>query len=256
MKVRVPAVPIAMCVVALVLSASASAYPTSGFSIYTIAGDGSPCTTAPACGDGAAATGAQLRTPEAVAVDGAGNVYVADAADDEIRKITPAGVITRIAGTGAGCSTPPACGDGGPATDARLSFPEGVAVDAAGNVYIADFSDSEVRKVTPAGTITTIAGNGSQCAGPPVCGDGGPATSARLRPDGVAVRDGIVYITDFGDNEVRRVAPDGTITTIAGTGSPCSSSTAACGDGGPGDECPTQPAGRDRGRYERQSVCQ
>ncbi len=231
MKIRVPAVPVVTCVATLVLAASAAAYPTSGFSVYTIAGDGSPCMAAPACGDGAAATDAQLQTPEALAVGGGGNIYVADAADDEVRKITPSGVITRIAGTGVGCTTAPACGDGGPATSARLGFPEGVAVDSAGDVYIADFVDNEVRKVAPSGTITTIAGTGSQCAAPPACGDGGPATSARLRPYGVAVRGGTVYITDYGDNEVRRVSPDGTITTVAGTGIVCPS-MGVCGDGG------------------------
>jgi sugar lactone lactonase YvrE len=217
------------------LAAAATAYPTSGFSIYTIAGDGTPCAAPGTCGDGGVGTATQLHFPEAVAVDSSGNVYIDDAGDNKIRKLTPAGAIITIAGNGATCTTAPACGDGGPATSAELNFPEGVAVDRAGNVYIADFGDNEIRKVTPAGRITTIAGNGARCQSAPACGDGGPATAAQLQPVGVAVdASGSVYIGDFGDNEVRKVSGD-TISRIAGDGTFCTSAghaTPSCGDGG------------------------
>jgi sugar lactone lactonase YvrE len=222
---------------------AAGAYPTSGLSIYTIAGDGMRCTTRPACGDGGAGTSARLNTPDAVAVDSVGNVYIADAGDNEVRKLTPAGTITTIAGSGTFCSTAPSCGDGGPATQAQLNFPEGVAVDASGDVYIADFGDNEVRKVTPAGTITTIAGNGTKCQTAPMCGDGGPATKAQLpEPNGVAFDGGgNLYIADFGDNEIRKVSAAGTITRVAGDGTACQSPP-SCGDGGPATSAQlTQP---------------
>ncbi len=226
-------------------ASAASAYPTSGLSIYTVAGDGTPCTTRPNCGDGGLATSARLSTPEAVAVDIAGNLYIDDAGDNEIRKLSATGTITTIAGSGVTCTTAPACGDGGPATAAELNFPEGVAVDHAGDVYIADFGDNEIRKVTPTGMISTIAGNGAQCHTAPSCGDGGPATSAQLEPDGVAVDgSGNVYIGDFGDNEVRKVS-DGTISRVAGDGTNCANAgqgTPSCGDGGPATSAQiTQP---------------
>ena len=129
--------------------------------------------------------------------------------------------ITTFAGTGElGFS-----GDGGPATSAQLSFPYGVAVDNRGNVYIA--GANSVRKVTPAGTITTIAG---EYATPGFSGDVGPATSARLRgPLEIAVDGkGNVYIADTNNNRVRKVSTSGTITTIAGTGK-----AGFSGDGGP-----------------------
>src|SRR5229473_467389 len=127
------------CAVALVGAGSAGAYATSGFTIWTIAGNGLACpdpTTA--CGDGAApgsATGANLNAPFGVAVDGSGNVYIADQADHKVRKVTPALAISTIAGNGTACATPTgACGDSatpGSATSANLNFPVGVAVDGS-----------------------------------------------------------------------------------------------------------------------------
>jgi hypothetical protein len=187
--------------------------------ITTIAGGGSPR------GDGGPATLARLYAPLQVAVDGPGNVYIADYADQRVRKVSPGGTITTFAGTGKGGFS----GDGGPATSAQLDEPYGVAVDGPGNVYIAEFANHRVRKVSPGGTITTFAGTGK--AG--FSGDGGPATSAQLNePVGVAVDGrGNVYIADFRDHRVRRVS-GGTITTLAGTGAG-SGDGGFSGDGGP-----------------------
>jgi sugar lactone lactonase YvrE len=163
-------------------------------------------------GDTAQATLAQLGAPTGVAVDAAGNVYIADAGNYRIRKVNPAGVITTMAGTG----VPGFSGDSGQATLAQLNFPNGVAVDGAGNVYIADTLNHRVRKVTPAGVITTLAGTG--VAG--FSGDSAQATLAQLnRADGVAVDTaGNVYIADALNYRVRKVNTAGVITTLAGTG--------------------------------------
>jgi hypothetical protein len=188
-----------------------------GGTITTFAGTGD----AGFSGDGGPATSAQLNSPEGLAVDGRGNVYIADSIDSRVRKVNPSGTITTFAGTGDwGFS-----GDGGSATSAMLSGPTDVTVDRQGNVYIADFINYRVRKVSAGGTITTIAGTG----GSGYSGDGGPATSARLIPTSVAL-DGLgsVYIGDFHNRRVRKVSPSGTITTVAGTGI-----RGSFGDGGP-----------------------
>ncbi len=190
---------------------------TSG-TITTVAGTGTPGFS----GDGGPATDAQLASPNGVAVDAAGNLYIADFGNSRVRKVGTSGTITTIAGTGSfGFS-----GDGGPATDAQLADPRGVAVDAAGNVYIADYYNIRVRKVSTSGTITTVAGNGTLG----FSGDGGPATSAGLRyPTGVAVdAAGNLFIADSNNHRVRKVSTTGTITTVAGNDSPGFS-----GDGGP-----------------------
>src|SRR5215213_917071 len=168
------------------LAGSASAYPTIPATIWTIAGNGSGCFSADLCGDGGQATAATLGNARGVAVDSAGNVYVSDGYNQTLRKITPAGVITRIAGTGAGCSTSTdPCGDGGPATSAQFSIPAGLAVDGARNVYLTAQNNNKIRKVTPAGTISTVAGSGDACSSPDAaCGDGGQATSAQLNSPG------------------------------------------------------------------------
>ncbi|MEP6714464.1 MAG: hypothetical protein ABJC09_02755 [Terriglobia bacterium] len=172
-------------------------------------------------GDGGPATSAQLFDPWGVAVDGGGNLYLADGASSRIRKITPAGVISTVVGNG----TPGHSGDGGPAISAQLIGPLGVAVDGRGNLYIADASDNRIRKVTPAGIITTVAGNGN----PGYSGDGGPATSAQLSgPFGVAVDGGgNLYIADSGNSRIRKVNATGIISTVAGNGGNQNS-----GDGG------------------------
>ena len=159
---------------------------TSG-KISTYAGNGSPTF----CGDGELATQACLHTPTGVAVDGKGNVYVADEYSCRVRKILASNhMITTVAGNGAIGDS----GDGGPAIFAELGGPTGVAVDASGNIYIADSGNDRVRKVNSAGTISTLAGTGYAA----FCGDGGAAASACLRaPYGVAVGGlGNVYIAD------------------------------------------------------------
>jgi uncharacterized protein (TIGR03437 family) len=186
----------------------------SGGTITTVAGNGSVGFS----GDGGPATSASLAFPAGVAVDSAGNLYIADSDNNRIRKVT-GGTITTVAGGGACCY-----GDGGPATSASLRYPEGVAVDSAGNLYIADTSDGRIRLVT-GGTITTVAGSGGCC----FSGDGGPATSASLYdPEGVAIdSSGNIYIADTINDRVRKVS-GGTIATIAGNGVYRYS-----GDGGP-----------------------
>ena len=153
------------------------------------------------------ATNVELNDPQGVAVDSSGNLYISDGKNERVRKVTN-GTITTVAGTG----TPGFSGDGGPATSAQLAFPIAVAVDAAGNLYIANLEDSVIRKVS-AGVITTVVGNGTLG----VSGDNGPATSALLQQvDGVAVdSSGNLYISDNSNSRVRKVA-GGVITTLAG----------------------------------------
>ena len=163
-------------------------------------------------GDGGPAVQAQLNSPTGVAVDGSGNLYIADRGNHRIRRVDSNGLITTTAGTGEYAFS----GDGGPASQAQLSDPFAVAVDGAGNVYIADASNGRVRKVDSTGTITTIAGTGEYGFG----GDGGPAVEAQFRiPIGVLVDgSGNLYIADRDNQRIRKVDSTGTITTIAGTG--------------------------------------
>ncbi|HET6991208.1 MAG TPA: hypothetical protein VFJ43_07795, partial [Bacteroidia bacterium] len=144
--------------------------------ISTIAGTNLPGYN----GDGGQAVSAELYNPEGVALDAIGNIYVADAANHRIRKIDLSGVITTVAGNGNGGNS----GDGGQAVFAELNFPDAIAVDGAGNLYIADETSYCVRKVNTSGVITTVAGNGTLG----YSGDGGAATSAQLNiPAGVAL---------------------------------------------------------------------
>ena len=192
--------------------------------ITTVAGDG----TAGFSGDGGAAAAARLSFPYGVALDAAGNLYIADRGNSRIRMVDTAGVITTVAGDG----TRGFGGDGGPAVEARLFSPYGVALDAAGNLYIADTWNHRIRKVDAAGVITTVAGDGMRGSD----GDGGPATAARLGfPTGVALdAAGNLYIADQNDNSIRKVdSGTGVITTVAGDGSTFGFYG---GDGGPAVE--------------------
>jgi trimeric autotransporter adhesin len=167
--------------------------------ITTVAGGGSSASI----GDGGPATAAQLWYPEGVSVDAAGNLYIADTGNGRIRKVD---AVTKIITTIAGGGTPPAIGDGGPATAASLSYPSGVSVDAAGNLYIADTGNNRIRKVSAAtNIISTVAGTGTKG----FSGDGGAAISAQLdSPNGLAVgASGIIYIADTENDRVRAVSP-------------------------------------------------
>src|ERR1700722_5064366 len=191
------------------------------------------------CGDGKVGHGAQLNYPIGVATDAAGNVYIADTGDNEIRvvntgtvDITVAGVVIHkglietVAGmaTGVPCATPiaPSCGDGGAATSAQLNNPQGVAVDSAGNIYIADSGDHRIRMVSAStGTITAYAGNGSPCNPNKGCGDNGAATAANLsNPFQISLdASGNLFCTDPPVNSIREVtASTQTISTVAGNG--------------------------------------
>ncbi len=162
-------------------------------------------------GDGGPATSAELGNPEDVALDGAGNVYIADAANGVIRKVDRNGNISTVAGDNE--RSPGFSGDGGPATNAALDYPNGIALDTAGNLYIADTNNNRIRKVDLGGIITSVAGSTSGYSG-----DGGPATSAKLNsPYGVrSDAAGNLFIADSGNNLIRKVDLTGTITTVAG----------------------------------------
>lgn len=173
-------------------------------------------------GDGGFATSAQFNTPNDVAIDASGNVFIADAMNHRIRKVNPAGIVTTIAGTG----VPGFSGDGGLATAAQLNTPYAVDIDATGNIYISDFSNNRIRKINAAGIITTIAGTGVSAFG----GDGGAATSAQIsNPHGVTFDGtGNMFIVDVSNQRIRKVNLSGIISTFVGTGA-----ATYGGDGGP-----------------------
>jgi sugar lactone lactonase YvrE len=187
--------------------------------IHTIAGEFigfNSNNQTPFAGDGGLATAATLNVPQAVGVDADGNVVIADAANERIRYVaSPNSIISTVAGMGLQGYT----GDGEDATEATLWNPFGIATDASGDIYFADSQNNVIRKITlSTGVITTVAGIGPDQAG--FSGDNGPATEAKLHtPVGVAFgADGSMYISDSGNERIRKIAPDGTITTFAGTG--------------------------------------
>lgn len=164
-------------------------------------------------GDGSAATAAMLQSPMGITVDASGDVYVADEANNRIRKISSSGVITTVAGTGsAGFS-----GNGGAAISAQLNAPTSVAFDGSGSVYIADRGNNVIRKISSGGIISTFAGTAGMAG---YSGDGGAATAATLNaPTGMAIDAlGNLYVTDKANNVIRKISTSGTISTIAGTG--------------------------------------
>ena len=176
--------------------------------ITTVAGNG----TAGFSGDGGKATEAQLSRPSGVAVDDKGNLYIADRSNDRIRVVNSKGIITTFAGDGVDGFK----GDSGPAAQAQLSKPFGLALDKKGNLYIADRGNNRVRRINPQGIIHTVAGDGGFF----FMGDNGPAYRASIAgPTGVAVdKNGVLYIADRNNNRIRSVDTQGMIRTIAGTG--------------------------------------
>lgn len=256
--------------------------------ITVFAGNGTTCGDPRQCGDGVPATQAALNYPKGMAVGPDGSLYIADSYNHRIRRVSPNGIISTVAGTGADGFS----GDNGPATQAQLYFPDGVAVGPDGSIYVAEWGNNRIRRIGPDGIISTVAGNGAPCYDPRMncgngvpalqaalehpqsitlgpdgsvyfaetdysrvrriapdgiittvagidgsgfSGDGGPATQAHLaEPSGITVGpDGTLYIADFGNERIRQVAPDGTITTIAGSGILCPNGVQPCGDNGP-----------------------
>jgi sugar lactone lactonase YvrE len=181
---------------------------TSAGVVTTLAGQAGSFGSADGTG-----TAAQFYNPSGVAVDGAGNVYVADYANHTIRKITSAGVVTTLAGLAGS----PGNADG-TGSAARFNIPSGVAVDSAGNLYVAEFGNSTIRKVTPAGVVTTVAG----LAGSLGSADGTGSAARFYNPSGVAVdTNGSVYVADYGNHTIRKITSAGVVTTLAGlAGSP------------------------------------
>lgn len=164
-------------------------------------------------GDNRQATTAELDQDGGVAVDAAGNIYIADYSNFRIRKVATTGIITTIAGTGANGYQ----GNGGQATAAKISYPECVRVDAIGNVYFTDAGNALVWKVNTSGIITVIAGIPGIGA---FSGNGGPATAAELNnPVGLAIDNNMnVYVADQVNNQIRKISTNGIITAVAGTG--------------------------------------
>ncbi len=185
--------------------------------ITTIAGNG----ISGYSGDGGPATAAQFGEPLGLAIDASGNIYCSDDNNMRIRKITPSGIISTFAGSGGTGYG----GDGGPATAALFTHPSYLYIDASNNLLVSDNGNHRIRKITPSGTITTIAGNGT----PSYSGDAGQATAASIQYPGGICQDisGNIYIADYSNNRVRKINPSGIISTFAGTGM-----AAFGGDGG------------------------
>lgn len=193
----------------VVLSMACFAATLQAQTITTIAGNGN----AAFAGDGGQATAASIYYPYDVASDAAGNVFIADYYNHAVRKITPAGVITTVAGIGGNGGY---SGDGGPAVSATLYYPSGLAFDAAGNLYIGDAGNQVIRKVSTSGTITTFAGTGSGGYN----GDEIDAKAATLyKPSGMLFdKTGSLIFSDILNHRIRKITPDGKIHTIAGNG--------------------------------------
>jgi DNA-binding CsgD family transcriptional regulator/sugar lactone lactonase YvrE len=199
-------------IAAVLLAGAALAYSwrstpsAAGPPLVTVAGTGVRAFS----GDGRPATASALVRPLALAIGPAGELYIAEG--NRIREVTKDGRITTFAGTGAAGGD----GDGGPAAQAQLNIPQGLAVDSVGNVYIAETLNHRVRRVSADRIITTVAGTGESG----YAGDGRPGREAKLSfPTGLAVGSGdTLYIADTGNNVVRQIGADGAIHTVAGTG--------------------------------------
>ena len=205
-----------LSLIALLLSAGAApilgAEPVPG-TIVTVAGGGS---LSPKAADGGPASKAHLNSPLGLAVDAAGNLYIAD--PSWVQKVSPQGIITTVGGTGEMSLS----GDEGPSTQAAICFPSSLAFDSRGNLFIADVCNNRIRKIDPSGIITTVAGSGGTGYGRgSFDGDGGPATEASLNgPIHITVdQNGDLYINDAFNQRFRKVdAATGSISTVAGGG--------------------------------------
>ena len=194
--------------IVLLAAFSLIVYHSTAQIITTVAGNG----TMGYNGDIIPATSAELSYPNIAVPDNHGNLYIAEEGNNRVRKIDALGIITTIAGTGvAGYS-----GDNGQATDAQLSVPTGIAIDAAGNIFISELGNNCIRKVNTSGIISTIAGTGTTGYG----GDNGPAIAAKLWLPRLMAFDseGNLYVADTHNDRVRKISTSGIITTVAGTG--------------------------------------
>ncbi len=169
--------------------------------VSTLAGSGEYGST-----DGSGSS-ASFSFPDDVAVDTSGNVYVVDM-NNKIRKISPIGTVSTLAGSGKQGSAD------GIGSSATFNFPEGVAVDASGNVYVADKNNHKIRKISPTGMVSTLAGSGAQGSA-----DGSGSSASFNKPNGVAVdTSGNVYVADTDNNKIRKISPSGMVSTLAGSG--------------------------------------
>ena len=190
----------------ITLSVFAFCLNTNAQIITTVCGNGTSAYT----GDGGQATAEELAAPLQAIFDATGNMYIADADNNVIRKVTTTGIISTVAGNGTGGYS----GDGGAATAAEMNYPQGIVFDAAGNLYISDAG--RIRKVVlSTGIITTFAGDGTGNYG----GDGGQATAAGLDPIGLTIdTHGNMYVADWNNQRIRKINTSGIISTVAGTG--------------------------------------
>src|ERR1035437_6967265 len=207
MKLLSPSLSMGLLSAALVMAASTQA-TAQEFAFTTLAG---PAEVGGGDADGPGSL-ARFRYPYGAAVDSAGNVYVADYGNSTIRKVTPGGMVTTLAGL----ATSPGSADG-TGSAARFYGPMGVAVDSAGNVYVVDTSNSTIRKLTPGGVVTTLAG----LAGNRGSADGTGSDARFYCPWGVAVDSaGNVYVADSLNHTIRQATPSGVVTTLAGAAGP------------------------------------
>lgn len=200
--------------------------------VFLIAGD--PCTVCTATIDGTGSA-ARFNNPAGVAADGAGNLYVAEKGSSTIRKVTPQGVATTVAGSAGQHGSLDASG-----SIARLDTPTRIKADRDGNLYVTDLGNKTIRKITPAGVVTTLAGS------PGVCGsaDGSGALAQFCDPQGIALdRSGNLFVTDTGNHTVRKIDPAGRVTTVAGSAGVCGS---ADGRGNAAQFCQPQDIAVDR----------